>query len=72
MQDRNPRPGKKPQDTSTTQPGETRLESAGEVVVIHHKTPPKGPADKRIHPRRPLPLVPKAPPKPADESKRDA
>jgi hypothetical protein len=38
------------------------LESAGEVVVEHHTTPPRGPKDKQIHPRRPLPRVPEAPP----------
>lgn len=48
MKDQKAGPVKKP----------TRLESSGEVVVQHHTTPSKGPPDKQIHPRRPLPLVP--------------
>jgi hypothetical protein len=40
------------------QPIERRIESPGEVVVEHHKTPPRAPVDKQIHPRRPLPPVP--------------
>jgi hypothetical protein len=47
------------------------LESAGEVVVEHHATPPRGPKDKQIHPRRPLPLVPKAPSPPSKKAKED-
>jgi hypothetical protein len=39
-------------------PNETPLDSAGEVEVEHHSTPPPGPADQKIHLRRPLPLVP--------------
>jgi hypothetical protein len=50
---------------------ESRLESSGEVVVQHYATPPKGPGDKQIHPRRPLPLVPTAPPRPTKERKKD-
>jgi hypothetical protein len=37
---------------------DTRIEPRGEVIVEHYNEPPKGPADKRIHQRRPLPLVP--------------
>jgi len=45
---------------------ETRLESVGEFVVEQHPAPPSGPADKTIHPRRPLPPVPEKQPKPDD------
>lgn len=67
MQDEQPGPLKKRQDTSTRQPAESCLESSGEVVVEHHSIPPKGPADKRIHPRRPLPHVPESRPKPTQK-----
>ncbi len=66
------KPAKKRQDTPSGQRDETRLEPSGEVVVTHHKIPPKGPADKQIHPRRPLPPVPNAPPQDAKESKKNA
>lgn len=48
-------------DTPSPQAAEAPLESAGEVLITHYAVPPKGPADKQIHPRRPLPPVPKAP-----------
>ena len=51
---------KKPLVAPSSQPVESRLESSGEVVVEHHTTPQAGPADLKIHPRRPLPLVPEA------------
>jgi hypothetical protein len=46
------------QSTPPQQPVETRIESPGEVVVEHHEVPPKGPVDKQIHHRRPLPPIP--------------
>jgi hypothetical protein len=52
------KPKKKPQTTSPPKTGEARLQSAGVVFVEHQSAPPSGPADKQIHPRRPLPLVP--------------
>lgn len=55
---------KKPQETPQPQPDQIRLERAGQVVVEHHPTPPSGPADKQIHPRRPLPPIPDAASKP--------
>jgi hypothetical protein len=60
-------PEKKKPDTVR----ETRLESAGEFVVEHSPAPPKGPAEKTIHPRRPLPPVPEKAPKPDDEETPD-
>ena len=46
------------QPAPLTEPRETHLEPLGEVVVEYHPAPPKGPPNKSIHPRRPLPLVP--------------
>jgi hypothetical protein len=51
-------PEKKSQESPQPQPEPTRLERGGEVVVEHHPAPPTGPANKKIHPRRPLPLIP--------------
>lgn len=42
-------------------PADVPLPSAGEVVLFPEEAPPKPPEDKRIHPRRPMPLVPAAP-----------
>ncbi len=53
-------PKKKSQESPQPQSEPTRLERAGEVFI-----PPTGPADKQIHRRRPLPLVPDAPAKPS-------
>jgi hypothetical protein len=36
---------------------EVRLKPAAEAKVIHQALPPRPPEDKRIHPRRPLPLI---------------
>jgi len=58
MQNQPPR-GPKKDDTSSS--GEFSLESAGEMVVTHHATPPKTGADIKVRPRRPLPLVPVKP-----------
>ncbi len=58
-------PKKETQKSPQAQPEPTRLERAGEVFIEHHPAPPTGPADKQIHPRRPLPLVPDAPAKPS-------
>jgi hypothetical protein len=41
--------------------GEGPMKPAGEVTVIRQDLPSSPPEDKRIHPRRPLPLVPEAP-----------
>lgn len=45
-------------ETETAAPGEITLPVSDEVVLKHEDAPPKGLADKRIHGRRPLPLVP--------------
>jgi hypothetical protein len=58
-------PEKKTQESPQPQPEPTRLERAGEVIVELRPAPPTGPADKQIHPRRPLPLIPGAPIKPS-------
>ena len=39
---------------------EILLDSSGEVLVSVEDSLPTPPKDKRIHPRRPLPQVPKA------------
>jgi len=51
--------------------GETSLECVGEVVVRHEESAPPAPEGKRIHPRRPLPSVPDAKQKTADEKASD-
>jgi hypothetical protein len=71
MEDRPPRPEKKPLTASTPEAIESPLKFSGEVVVEHHATPPAGPADLKIHPRHPLPLVPTAPSMPNKEDKKD-
>jgi hypothetical protein len=43
--------------------GEIRLKPAGEAVIAYKESLAKPPKNKRIHPRRPLPVVPHAPPK---------
>jgi len=65
MARRTSEPKKKSQETPQPQREQTQLEPAGEIIVEHHPTPPSGPADKQIHPRRPLPLIPDAPSKPS-------
>ena len=45
-------------ETGTTTPGKIVLPLSDEVVLKHEDAPPKGPPDKRIHGRRPMPLVP--------------
>lgn len=50
---------KKPEQPSN-RTGEFNLPLSGEVVVQHDDLPEKPPDDKKIHPRRPLPLVPDA------------
>ena len=61
---------KKSEETSSPQNSKSKLKSSGEVVVRHTETPPPGPADKRIHPRRPLPPVPNRP-GPSDKKEKD-
>jgi hypothetical protein len=63
MPDRQLHPPKKAQSSPSGELDETRLESAGEVVVTHYTTPPKTRPDKSIHPRRPLPPVPESRPR---------
>lgn len=49
---------------------ETYLESSGEVEVYPQDAPPKPSETKRIHPRRPIPLVPDAPTEDKEEDKQ--
>lgn len=41
--------------------GQVHLKPAGEALVKPQERPVEPPADKQIHPRRPLPLVPEGP-----------
>jgi hypothetical protein len=67
-----PRPKSKPEEDAASSPAvESRLEFSGEVAVEHHATPPDGPADLKIHPRHPLPSVPKAPSPTTKEDEKD-
>ena len=61
MQDRKAGSDRKRDLPDSSSPGETHLESAGEVTLDPQDEPPKPPEGKHIHPRRPLPPVPEAP-----------
>jgi len=47
----------------TPRPEELELKPSGQVTVRIEQTPAPAPKGRRIHPRRPLPLVPEAAPK---------
>jgi hypothetical protein len=47
--------------------GESRLEPSGEVVVARKKAPSRPPENKKIHPRRPMPLVPESSAEPSEQ-----
>jgi hypothetical protein len=55
--------GKKREPADSSSSGKSRLPPSGEVVVTHKEEAAKPPEDKHIHPRRPLPLIPQAPPR---------
>jgi len=72
MPDQNESNGARKHRVTTKSPtGEFILESSGEVVVTHLPSPPKGPPEKKIHPRRPLPPVPDARPPKAESEKEE-
>jgi len=48
-------------DQKAPPPRETQLRSYGEIVVPLSEAPPPAPKGKKIHKRRPMPLVKKAP-----------
>lgn len=50
--------GKQKERKEDSRTSDVRLKPVGEVQVIPTQTASDPPADKRIHPRRPLPLVP--------------
>ena len=57
-------------DNSEQELEQKPLRDSGEFVVKYYPTPPRAPANKGIHPRRPLPRVPeKAMEKPEDKKK---
>ncbi len=65
------KPRKRPTQPSPST-GEFTLTSPGEFVVTHKGKPAKPPEGKRIHPRRPLPLVPQARPEPLEDEEKPA
>jgi hypothetical protein len=66
-----PDPEEPDEPPSSTPGGKSRLKYSGEVIVEHHPAPPPGPADLKIHPRRPLPPVPQAPDPPTKNDQKD-
>lgn len=73
IEKQHPGPKSKPEEDASSSPGvESRLKFSGEVVVEHHATPPDGPADLKIHRRRPLPSVPKDPSPSSKEEDKDS
>ena len=71
MPDQPAAPPKRSQDTTSEQPRETQVDSLGEFSVEHRDSPPPAAPNLRIHPRRPLPLVPDARPQPNQDGKDD-
>jgi hypothetical protein len=53
-----PESGEEQRRESSLRPGEVRLKPGGLTTVMHEEEAPEPPDDKRIHARRPLPLVP--------------
>lgn len=60
------------QEKETPSPAPTGfpLKPSGEVVVTHHDAPPRS-EPRRIHPRRPAPIVPERRPGPATDESKD-
>lgn len=50
-----------PQAKDTSVDSSVKLKTAGEVQIQYRKSPERAPEGKRIHSRRPLPLVREAP-----------
>jgi hypothetical protein len=61
MQDRKTETEKTKAASKPSDLGEIELKPAGDTVVTAKDLPAKAAGNKRIHPRRPLPLVPDAP-----------
>src|SRR5205085_2781040 len=59
MKDKEPK-DKESECRPQEQKGAMPLKPVGEVVVTHEEAAAKQPPDKKIHPRRPLPPVPKS------------
>jgi len=66
------RQGSKPpqREEPAAPPADIPLAPAGMFDVPIHTATPKGPADKQVHPRRPLPATPEAPPRPQPNDKK--
>ena len=72
MKRKKPPKAKKPHPVPSPRPsGVAQLKPSGIVVVEQHSTPPPGPADKQIHARIPLPLVPNAPASTREDDKEN-
>ena len=71
MQDRKGGPGKRKAKRKSPRPRDITLRSAGEVMITYTDAPAKPAEDKRIHPRRPMPLVPEAPTENPKEEQQD-
>jgi len=56
------RKGRKKDSQKSDQTSEVRLKPAGQVQLVPTEIPSKQPPDKRIHARRPLPLIPEKSP----------
>jgi hypothetical protein len=57
-------------ETPVPAPTSFPLKPSGEVVVTHHDAPPRS-EPRRIHPRRPAPIVPERRPEPATDESED-
>ena len=69
MSDRKARADEENDSGDDPQQNEVSLDYSGEAVVVPRESLPKPAPGKRIHPRRPLPQVPQAPPE--DEDKEE-
>jgi hypothetical protein len=63
--------GKQKERKEDSRTSDVRIKPVGEVQVIPTTTASDPPADKRIHPRRPLPLVPEKSPEDEKEESED-
>jgi len=61
------KPDEKDQPRESSQTGEMTVQSTDEVELHYQPQAPPAPEDKRIHQRRPMPLVPEG----TDESDED-
>jgi len=60
MKAKGKKPGQSEKEPAQPEANEVPLRSMGDVVVVHQESPAKAPPQKQIHPRRPLPRIPKS------------